>query len=81
MAFWGQIALEPVPTGACFIDQDPVRGFGVQLADELSNVGMPGADGAEVDDVGVVVFGNIGDSTGLLMDIQSDVERARVTHG
>jgi hypothetical protein len=53
----------------------------LQLADEVINVGVPGADGAEVDDVGVVVLGHRGDRDGLLMDIQSNAERARVTHG
>jgi hypothetical protein len=81
MAFLGQIAIEPVPTGSRFIDKDQVLGFCLQLADELINVGVPGANGAEVDDISIVVFGNIGDSDGLLMDIQSDVERVRVTHG
>jgi hypothetical protein len=28
-----------------------------------------------------VVFGNIGDRDGLCMDIQADIERARLWHG
>jgi hypothetical protein len=78
MALFRQIAIEPLPTGSRFIDKDQVRGFCLQLADEVIHVGIPGADGAEVDDVGVVVFGNICDSNRLVMDIQSDIERARV---
>jgi hypothetical protein len=50
-------------------------------ADELINVGVPGADRAAVDDLGAVVFGNRGDRDGLLMDILSDIERARLWHG
>ena len=81
MALFRQITLEPVPTGARFIDKDQVFGFGWPLADELINVGRPGADGAEVEDVGVMVLGNIGDSDRLLMDIQSDLQRARLWPG
>ena len=81
MALFRQIPIEPLPTGARFIDKDQVFGFGLQLADELINVGLPGADGAEVEDVGVMVLGNIGDGDRLLMDIQSDIQRARLWHG
>jgi hypothetical protein len=45
------------------------------------HVGLPGADGAEVDDRSVVCLGDIGSGDGLLMDIQSDLERARLWHG
>jgi hypothetical protein len=37
--------------------------------DELSHVGLPGADGAEVGDLGVALCRHEGDSTRLLMDI------------
>ena len=35
----------------------------------------------EVDDLGVVVLGDIGDGDGVFVDIQSDVKRARLAHG
>jgi hypothetical protein len=53
----------------------------LQRADELINVDLPGADGAEVDDLSVVCFGDIGHGDGRCMDIQSDRERARRGHG
>jgi hypothetical protein len=62
MAFLRQIALEPVPTGSRFIDQDQVWGFGLQLAHE-------------------VIFGDIGYSDGVFVDVQTDIERARLWHG
>jgi hypothetical protein len=58
-----------------------VCGFGLLPSDELINIDLPGPDRAEVDDLGVVVFGNIGDGDRLFMDIQSDIERARLWQG
>jgi hypothetical protein len=81
MALFGQIAIEPGPAWSRFIDKDEVLGFGVQLAHERVNVGLPGADGPKVDDLGVVCFGNIGHRDGLFVDVQSDVKRARLAHG
>ena len=56
MAFFGQIAIEPVPTGAGFIDKDEMFAFGLQLPDELIDVTLSGTDGAEGDDLGVVIL-------------------------
>ena len=44
MPLFRQITIEPVPTGARFMDKDEVLGFGVQLAHELINVTLPRAD-------------------------------------
>ncbi|MCI0627703.1 MAG: hypothetical protein L0387_39640 [Acidobacteria bacterium] len=55
--------------------------FGVELADELINVGLAGPDGTEVAHLGVLRIADIGDRDGLLMDIQTDVECARVFYG
>jgi hypothetical protein len=63
---------EPGPTGARFIDQDQVLGFGLQLAHELGNVGLPGANSAEEDDLRVMRCGHIGHRNRRLMDIPSD---------
>jgi hypothetical protein len=40
-----------------------------------------GPDGTEVEHLGVLRIGEMGDRDGLLMDIQPDVECARVFHG
>jgi hypothetical protein len=81
LAVLRQIAREPGPTGSCFIDHDQVWGLGLQRADALITVGVPGADRAAVDDLGAVVFGNRGDRDGRCMDSQADIERARLWHG
>jgi hypothetical protein len=74
-----QRAIEPIPTGARFIDKDQVWGFCLKLADELINVGLPGADPPEVDDLSIGRFGDIGYRNGLFVDIPTDVEGVRVT--
>ena len=51
----------------------------LKLAHELLNVGVPGADRAKVDDLSLVLFGDIGHRHGLFGDIQTTVECARVT--
>ena len=81
MAVVRQIALEPGATGSRFIDKDQVVGVGLQLAHEWVHVGLPGANSAEEDDLRVMRFGHIGHRNRLLMDIQSDIERARLVHG
>ena len=53
----------------------------MKLADELINVGLPGADGAEGDDLSVVICGDLGHGDGVLGDIQPNIECARVMHG
>jgi hypothetical protein len=81
MAILHQIAIEPVPTGSRFIDKDQVCGFGVQLAHELINVASPRPNGARIADLSLVSFGDIGYCDGVLVDIQTDIERARLWHG
>jgi hypothetical protein len=81
MALFRQITLEPGATRPRFIDKDQVLGRGLHLSNELINIGLPGADRAEGDDLGVVVFGNVGYGNRVFMDIHSDVQRARLAHG
>jgi hypothetical protein len=81
MAFLGEIAVEPIATGAGFIDKDKVRAFGLQPTDELIDITLSRPDVAEGDDFGVVVLGDIGDGNRVFMDIHSDAERARLVHG
>jgi hypothetical protein len=81
MAFFCQIALEPVPTGSGFIDKDQMLGFGVHLADEVVKVTVARADGPEGGDLGAMLFSDVGHRNGLFMDISSDVKRARLRHG
>jgi len=81
MTFFGQIAIEPIPARASFIDKDELLTFGLQLTDELINVTLAGPNMAEGDDLSVVFFGDIGDRNRVFMNIQTDVECARLLHG
>ena len=78
MAFFCEIAVEPIATRAGFIDKDEVRAFGLQPTDELIDVTLSCTDVPEGDDLRVVVLSDRGDGNRVFMDIQSDVERARL---
>src|SRR5262245_42318887 len=79
MAFFGQRAIEPVPTEACLIDSDEMLAIRLHLPDELIDVTLSCTDVAQGDDVGVLL-GDVGNGNRLFMDIQSDVKRARLVH-
>jgi hypothetical protein len=81
MAFFGALTVEPIPARAGFIDKDEVYTFGLELTDEFIDVTLTGPNISERDDLSVVCFGNIGNGNGLLVDIPSDVKRARLMHG
>jgi hypothetical protein len=49
--------------------------------DELIDVTRSCPDGAEGDDLGTVILNARGDGNRVLMDIQTDVEWARLGHG
>ena len=57
--------------------------FGLRwhLADELLNVTLAGANGAEEGDLGPVLLSHISHGNRLLVDIHSDEECARLGHG
>jgi hypothetical protein len=77
----GEITREPVATRPCCRDKDPVLGLGWHLSNALINSGLPGADGAAVDHLNVVIVGDIGHAEGVVVDIQSNGTRARLVHG
>jgi hypothetical protein len=81
LAFWGQVAGEPVPPGSGFSAKHQALGVGVQLADGVSKVAWPRANGPKVDDLGVVAVGTRGDGHRLCMHIQPAGQRARRAHG
>ncbi|HSF30414.1 MAG TPA: hypothetical protein VLK82_08080 [Candidatus Tectomicrobia bacterium] len=56
-------------------------GFGLQHADELINVALPSANGPRGDDLAAVIFGDVGRCDGVIVNIQTDVECARLRHG
>jgi hypothetical protein len=76
-----QLAREPIPTRSRFIDEDQGWGFGWQRAHEWINVAWPRPKGAKVDDLSVVLVGARGHRDGVLGDIQTAIERARLVHG
>ena len=80
-AFFGQRALAPRAAGAGLIDKDEWRARGLQWPDERVDSTLPGPDRAQRDDFRTLFLGDRGDRAGLFMDIHSDVERARLSHG
>ena len=58
-----------------------MSGLGWELPDEVIEVARTGADGAQRDALGVVIFGNIGDRNGILVHIQPHLECARLAQG
>jgi hypothetical protein len=81
MAFVGQVTIKPGATGPGFIDKDQMCGLGWPLAHALITIGLPGANGAEVDHLSVVLCGDIGHGDGVVVDLETDRPCARVTHG
>src|SRR5262249_18086071 len=81
VALFHQVAIEPIAAGTGFVDEDELLAFRPQLPDKLIDITLPGPDSAEGDDLCAMCLGDIGDCTGLFMDIHSDVERARLWHG
>jgi hypothetical protein len=81
IAFFGQIALEPIATRTSFVDKDEAFGLRLPLPNQFIAIALTCADGAEIDDVGPRVFGGIGNRNGFFMDIQSNIKCARLGHG
>jgi hypothetical protein len=81
MASFGKITLAPVATRPRFIDQDQVWGLGWHRSHALINIGLPGADGAEVDHLSLVICGDRGHGDGVFVDIPSNGKRARLVQG
>ena len=78
VAFFHQVAIEPVAAGASFVDEDELRTLRLQMPKQLINIALPGPDRAEGDNLGAMFLGDIGDRDGLFMDIHSNIERARL---
>jgi hypothetical protein len=63
------------------VDENQLLGVGLTPSHEVIDVGLPGADRAWIDDLGVVVFGRMSDANGLIMHIRSDAQPAGLGHG
>jgi hypothetical protein len=81
MALFRQITIEPIATGTCFIDKDQMCGLGLELAGEVVNVTLACAHGPKVDDLSAVILRDVRHGDGVFVDIQTDIQCARVTHG
>ncbi len=81
LALFRQIAIEPIPTGTSFIDEDQMRGLGLHLANEVVNVTLACADGPEVGDLSAVLWRDVSDGNRVFVDIHSDIQCARLAHG
>jgi hypothetical protein len=81
MTLLREIAVEPIPPRTSFIDEDKLLTFGLQLPDELVDVALARADGAQIDDFGVVCVSNGCDRDGFFVDIHSDIKGGRLGHG
>ena len=77
VAVWGQSTGEPGPTGSRCRDEDQGCGCGWPRAHELITVAWPSAQGAQGDDLSVVICDDISPSPGVLVDIQPNIEWPR----
>jgi len=64
-----------------FIDKDEGRAFGLQPTEEFIDIALSRPAVPKGDDLGVVVLGDTGNGNELFVDIQTDVECARLVHG
>jgi hypothetical protein len=81
MVLLRQLAIEPIPTGPSFIDQEQMRGLGLHLADEVVNVTLACADGPEVGALSAVLLRDVCDGNRVFVDIHSEIQCARLAHG
>jgi hypothetical protein len=80
-AFFHPIPREPGATRSGCIDKDQGLGLGLQLPNQSVDGTLPGAKGPQGDDLGVMIFGDVGHSDRLFVHIHADVKRARLVHG
>ena len=81
VAFCGQRAREPRAARAGCRDQDERLALGLQWPDERVDRTLPDPDRAKGDDGCPTCLGDLGNRDGRFLDIHSDVERARRSHG
>jgi hypothetical protein len=76
-----QVAIEPIPARAGFIDKDQVLTFRLQLTNEWIDGTLTRANGPERGDLSPLILSDIRHRDGFFMDIQTNVEGVRVCHG
>jgi hypothetical protein len=77
----GEVSMQDVPRGAGLVRENQGRGLAAKSADELVDIALTGADGAEeVGRIGLTADG-VRDRDRVLVDIQTDEKRSRLVHG
>jgi len=54
VAFFRQVAREPVAAGASFVDEDELLPLRLQMPKQRINIALPGPDGADGDNLGTM---------------------------
>ena len=73
--------MKDVATGAGFVGEHQVGGLAAEVAHELVDVGLAGADGTHEDRFFRAGVGGVGHGDGILVDIESDEEGGILGHG
>jgi hypothetical protein len=77
----GEVPMEGVPARAGLVGEDEIGGLGVEPSDQLVDVGLAGADGAdEVGRIGSLPV-RVRDGDRILVDVQADEKKRRLFHG
>lgn len=63
------------------MSKDQMFGLRLELPYKGVDIALAGAKGPQGDDLGVMIFGDVGHGNGIFMNIHSDVKRARLVHG
>jgi len=80
-ALEGQVAVQPVPAGAGLVDEHQLGALALKLADHGVDVALPRADGAPGYRAGGAIIARVRDGDGVLVDVETDVQCATVSHG
>jgi hypothetical protein len=80
-AFLGEVAIEGEAARSRFVGEDEAGCLGLETANELVDVALLGADGADEGDSFAPVLGCVGDGDGVLMDIEADEKCGIMGHG
>ena len=73
--------MKDVAAGARLVGNQQLGRLAMEPSQKLVDVALSGADGSDEGDVGAAILGGVGDGDGVLVDIETDIERGRVAHG
>jgi hypothetical protein len=81
MPHLGPRAVQPLAARPGFVDKPEVCGLRGQLSKQGVEVPLAGTDSPQGDGLRAVVLGHRSDRDGRFMDIQADIQHARLSHG